>query len=446
MVDIRDVEQIEKRYYNLVYKFDITTRDDEVFSLGFPKALLTNNNLFHDHLCKVDESGKVLLVNDFTFHLTKQAYELGITHITLCFVVNSDRDKNTIAGLIEVRKSENPKMFTDVNIVYLYVEKIAKEAHHRDGSVSTSYVNNYSFRTTQGDIASMNTHFDLIIANPPYAIGNEITRFIIDKVNFDNYINLMPTRCYKKDKLYQHIVFNSICHATSTTDFGGAFTTPICAMIAKEKTTDSDYDAFELNAIYDQRLEKFWKEQLQRTAPFTRHDYIVSCKNFKNISSKTSFSCGIYTPNIMLSNGPKTIKNKDSSFKENDRHYIWNFLKPEGTIDQYFDTTNNGTCINQTVTSFKTEQEADNFKAWAHSGELSGKGRLQGLFSILLRAMNKPTGCPFPYAIPRVDWSRPWTDEEILRDYGYTENEIDVILHFNDDLIKNNSKEETNEA
>ena len=48
--------------------------------------------------------------------------------------------------------------------------------------------------------------------------------------------------------------------------------------------------------------------------------------------------------------------------------------------------------------------------------------------------MNKPTACPFPYAIPNVDWSRPWTDEEILKDYGYSDEEIEEILHFNDDI------------
>ena len=64
--------------------------------------------------------------------------------------------------------------------------------------------------------------------------------------------------------------------------------------------------------------------------------------------------------------------------------YMWNFLKPEGSLDQHFE--NNGDTINQTITVFNTEQEADNFKNWVHSGELSGKGRLRGLFSILLRA------------------------------------------------------------
>jgi hypothetical protein len=55
--------------------------------------------------------------------------------------------------------------------------------------------------------------------------------------------------------------------------------------------------------------------------------------------------------------------------------------------------------------------------------------------------MNKTTGCPYDYIIPRVDWdAREWTDEEILRDYGYTGEEIEIVLHYNDDLIPDRRK------
>ena len=49
--------------------------------------------------------------------------------------------------------------------------------------------------------------------------------------------------------------------------------------------------------------------------------------------------------------------------------------------------------------------------------------------------MNKSTQCTWSYIIPRVNWKRPWTDEEILKDYGYTDEEIEEVLHYNDDLI-----------
>lgn len=287
--------------------------------------------------------------------------------------------------------------------------------------------------------------FDYIIGNPPYEMGNAITKAVIDNVEFNQFINLMPISKYKSNNLYQHIIPESIVHAESTVGFDGAYTTPICAELSKEKVSTDEYDIFELKSVFDQRLSKFWNEQLNRKIPFLVHKAPVRQKDFDAISSKTSFSCGIYTTNIMLSNGPKTLKNKDGSFRNEDRHYIWNFIKPDTTIDNYFKPSPKGD-IGQTVTIFATEQEADNFKNWAHSGELSGKGRLQGLFSILLRGMNKPTSCPFPYAIPKVDWTRPWTDEEILRDYGYTDDEINQILHFNDDLIKDNAKEENTDA
>ena len=45
----------------------------------------------------------------------------------------------------------------------------------------------------------------------------------------------------------------------------------------------------------------------------------------------------------------------------------------------------------------------------------------------LIKGLNKSSGS-IELAIPRVDWSHPWTDEEILKEYGYTEEEIKEIL------------------
>lgn len=365
---------------------------------------------------------KVLVFNDLSFHMYNCLTNAGILpkNITLAF------GKWNKDGTV----SDDKKVY---NIMNMFAKSNFVEFEHDAKNI-----------VTLKEIMNMknkNIKFDYIISNPPYEIGNEITRAVIDFVDFDHFINLMPISKYKSNKLYQYIIPETITHAESTVGFDGAYTTPICAEVSKEKVSDDNYDIFEIKSVFDQRLSKFWNEQLNRKTPFLTHNLGVLQKDFDVLSSKTSFSCGIYTTNIMLGNGPKTLKNRDDSFRTDDRHYIWNFLKPDNTIDNYFKPSLKGG-IGQTVTVFATEQEADNFKNWAHSGELSGKGRLQGLFSILLRGMNKPTSCPFPYAIPRVDWTRPWTDEEILRDYGYTEDEIKQILRFNDDLIKNNAKEE----
>ena len=70
---------------------------------------------------------------------------------------------------------------------------------------------------------------------------------------------------------------------------------------------------------------------------------------------------------------------------------------------------------------FNTPIEKDNFTDfWYRNGK-------NGLMHKLIKGLNKSSGT-IELAIPRVDWSHPWTDEEILKEYGYTEEEIKEIL------------------
>lgn len=70
---------------------------------------------------------------------------------------------------------------------------------------------------------------------------------------------------------------------------------------------------------------------------------------------------------------------------------------------------------------FNTKQEKDNFtEFWYRDGK-------DGLMNKLIKGLNKSCGT-IDLAIPRVDWTRKWTDEEILTEYGYTADEIEEIL------------------
>ena len=51
----------------------------------------------------------------------------------------------------------------------------------------------------------MKKHYDMVIANPPYSCGNQVVRAILDGVDFDEFINLMPLSCYKSQELYKHV-------------------------------------------------------------------------------------------------------------------------------------------------------------------------------------------------------------------------------------------------
>jgi hypothetical protein len=42
--------------------------------------------------------------------------------------------------------------------------------------------------------------------------------------------------------------------------------------------------------------------------------------------------------------------------------------------------------------------------------------------------MHKDSWVSFNYWFPKVDWTRAWTVEEILADYGYTEEEIAEVM------------------
>lgn len=296
--------------------------------------------------------------------------------------------------------------------------------------------------------------FDLIISNPPYEVGNEITRRIIDTIDYDQFLNLMPLSKYKKNGLYKFVedkLADIVWGEDNTvSDNVDAFTFPTICHISKVSKNIS-YETFEHEYIYDQRFEKYWKEQEKRNPSYLRHIYICGEGSYSSINSKTDWCCGIFTPSILRKNGPVQLEGNKISLEEfmkdpysnsKYRYYVWNFLKPDMRVQDCFEPTHGGRDISQTITRFKSELEKDNFLKWWHSAELNGKYCKVGLSTILLRAMNKTTSCPFEFILPRVDWTKEWTDEEILKDYGYSNEEIKQILHYNDDLIPKGWKEE----
>lgn len=283
--------------------------------------------------------------------------------------------------------------------------------------------------------------FDLIISNPPYEIGNDVTRKLIDEVEFDEFINLMPLSKYKKGGLYKYVKekFQGICLGTE--DTFDAYTAPDICSLSKIPSEYETYDQFELKFYYDKRLSRFWEENSSRKRSFLEHICICAPRSFNTLSSKTSFACGIYTPHDKV----HAIKHLESKFTSADtvdaflnhsdkklsrdcsEEYIWNVCKPDCAVEKCFVPVSSGN-INQIFTVFVSEKEKDNFVNWWYSAERNKKNPKSGLASILLAGLNKPTGCPFDQAIPNVDWTRSWTDEEILKDYGYSDLEVREIL------------------
>lgn len=356
---------------------------------------------------KAPRDASICVTDDFGLHMIEKLQAKGYKNITLMI---TDDD----AELVEY---------------FLYYIK----RYYRNGEL-----NGINIKTME---ECMGTKFDLIISNPPYKVGNEITRNIKDNIDFDEFINLMPLSDYKKGSLYRYIKekLQGMCACTQNT-FDAHVAPDVCT-ISKTPSEYETYDQFELKFYYDKRLGRFWEENSSRKRSFLEHICTCAPRSFNTLNSKTSFACGIYTPHDKV----HAIKHLESKFDSADvidaflnhpdkklsrdcsEEYIWNVCKPDCAVEKCFVPVSSGS-ISQIFTVFTSEREKDNFVNWWYSAERNGKNPKSGLASILLAGLNKPTACPFDQAIPNVDWTKSWTDEEILKDYGYSDSEIKGIL------------------
>lgn len=212
--------------------------------------------------------------------------------------------------------------------------------------------------------------FDLVIANPPYEIGNAIITETMKHCT--EAVVLMPIAKYKKDNLYKMINPKCVESIHDCTLFDGAATFPEICNLKSNKNYFESYKDFEIKVIYDKKLLKFWEQQTKRlkNKTYIAHMCGVNKNIQKTLCSRTCHTTGIYAPAVVLANGVTDILNKDKSFREDLPQYIWNFLKPDKKIYEVFGTDPNQT-LTQSVTIFKSELEKDNFVKWWYSAQLS---------------------------------------------------------------------------
>ena len=82
----------------------------------------------------------------------------------------------------------------------------------------------------------------------------------------------------------------------------------------------------------------------------------------------------------------------------------------------------NGNVGDFILTQFNTELEQNNITDFLYSRDGSR------FFAKVLVAMNADSYCHVKKFLPKVDWTHSWTVEEILADYGYTEDEIKEVM------------------
>ena len=287
------------------------------------------------------------------------------------------------------------------NKVYILYDSEEQKINYIDAVEKNLY---YFYNTDE--VLKMCKKFDYIIANPPYAMGNELTKTVVENVEFGKYINLMPVSKYKGKELYRYV--ESIEKVEDHFDDACVGESLIVTEMSKTADTFSSFEELEM-CKFEERFKKFYELNLSRKSPFNIGPY-CSKPTKQNYSQDTDFF-------VYLRAAANGADMSGGTYDWNNR------LKSEQELMPYILRTyeDRGQMVCGQFIFFSTEEEKKNFTDfWYRNG-------ISGLMHKLIKGMHKSSGT-IDTAIPRVDWSHSWTDEEILKEYGYTEEEIKEIL------------------
>lgn len=302
----------------------------------------------------MNKNSTIAVVNDFGLEVISQLQMLGYTNLILLCTESDDKLYNIIKYMVE-------KEFNFNKIVRLE--------------------------------ENMEDKFDLIIANPPYEIGNQITKNILENIRFNTYVNLMPLSKYKSNKLFQHVHSMELIDPSLFED--AAITDNLnIAIIKSENCNDLEWEDFEIDS-YDPKFNSFHKANQHRCKP-----YII----LPNMPDKYD----------MQENKYKFDPNTDFMLTSRCNTGI---PKSNNTHDYYWNVKNKFEYALAYMIRFKSNIEKQNLAKWWYS---------KGLSSKVVSATHK-SGGGRPYLnIPNIDWSRTdvdYTDDYVLSQMGLKWNE-----------------------
>lgn len=326
-------------------------------------------------LSKLDKDKTIIIINDITLQMADKLLEAGYKNIYLAF--GSFNKDGTVS-----------KDKTVYNIMKAVIENNIKE---KLNAISLEEI--------------FNMKIDGIIANPPYgAIGANIAYTIREKIDYECFVNLLPANDYKRNKTKD--LFNYQSDMEPINDgFDDAAVTTHLAKIHKNKANNMTLDEFEKSQYIDRQLDKYFEENSKRT------HYLE-----QNYNAHGNCSYSEASPIDTLCFGEREFSHKHLPYSKEVNSYLWNVLKSINklTVDK------TGKC-RYIFVKFKSAIEKDNATKFIYSD--NGFKFISKLFT----ALNKD-GYDVGMFLPKVDWTRPWTVEEILKDYGYTEDEIKEVM------------------
>ena len=327
-----------------------------------------------------------VVVDDLALQIVDRLYEEGLKNVTL---ILTRIPKGHIAFVSELIKRTFPNIKIDVK----HIE----------------------------EIDYMKT--DLLISNPAYgAIGANITDTLRQKIDYKEFINLLPANDYKRNKTKDLFKYQSSMMPISNGFTDAAVTTHV-ARIHKGTVEDlapninMTLDEFERSQYIDRILDKYFEENSKRQ-PTVIDKYLPSRDLVKQIGPERSL---IFTK--------RDVNHKHLPYSKKVNSYKWN-VESSITADYLINNTavdfNNAVSIEMLICA--TSLEKINQANFYYSED--GFKFISKLFT----AVNVDSRIDLTKILPQVDWTHSWTVEEILKDYGYTDEDIAKVMADLDDF------------
>ena len=287
------------------------------------------------------------------------------------------------------------------------------------------------------EIEGTNMSFDLIIANPPYgkssSLSKKIVNTLLENKVAKEMIVLAPRNIYKDSKILAHVAtYQDVenCFTDATID-RLAITRLVPGTVNKYT-----YESISLNRKQVELLSAIRKYNSCHGA----HFHVVDGNNF---SKKWDLQLKDTNSQIQLSGNLEGIADeKLADLVENFQCFfktIWTPFDGVHISDSHDIRYNLDNIFNEKVKEgwfkshcgdlfiFKDKVSRENFNKWWYScRELYGKerkGLTNYILGMLYEAVSGSAGVNSFYDfLPHVDWSHPWTDQEILKELGLPED------------------------
>lgn len=229
--------------------------------------------------------------------------------------------------------------------------------------------------------------FDLIIANPPFRIGNKVISTFMDKAS--ESIVLAPAKCYRDRNVYKYIDELQLADPKLFKDAAITGNLSIVRLINKEN--NQSYHDIYLDNICVPEFKDYYKKNIKTKAKWKELANLLTEKDLDNYDVATSF----IIPSRASNNG--VCKNKN-------------------TADFYYNVLNEKKYIGSYVLQL-SEKAKKNLAQFYYYNPLMNS---------LLRGLNTTGGSNLCYlaAIPHLNWS-------IDRDYEHCT--LDDIMTWLDD-------------